>query len=282
MTLREWLERGAAELGAGPHPDKARLDAEMLLLHQAGKDRAWLIAHLDDDFAGCRAIGYAAMLDRRAKGEPVQYIVGECEFYGLPFRVTADVLIPRPETELLVEKALALGRLFKGPRIAEVGTGSGAIPVVLANRLHEAQIAAIDVSQAALAIAKENAYRNHVAARIGFLLGDLLNPVAGEVFDLIVSNPPYVSSCDRESLSVEVRNYEPAMALFAGDDGLAVYRRLIPAAFAALAHGGWIALEIGYGQADAVRDLLQTAQFDHIEFSADLQGIPRVATAQRL
>jgi release factor glutamine methyltransferase len=282
MILRELLEQGAARLAEGPHPTKARLDAETLLLHQTGKERAWLISHLDDDFAGCRAIGYAALLDRRVKGEPIQYIVGECEFYGLPFRVTGDVLIPRPETELLVEKALVLGRRCEEPRIVDVGTGSGAIPVALAHHLSSAQIAATDISQAALAIAKENAERNQVAHRIRFLQGDLLTPVGGEVFDLVLSNPPYVSVDERGALAIEVRDHEPEVALFAGGDGLAIYRRLIPAARAVLVRGGYVALEIGYGQEDPVRHLLQSAGFGSIECAPDLRGIPRVVVGCRV
>jgi release factor glutamine methyltransferase len=288
MTLREVLERGAAQLSTGPHPEKARLDAETLLLSQIGRNRAWLIAHLDDDFAGCRAIGYAALLDRRTKGEPIQYILGECEFYGMPFSVTPDVLIPRPETEQLVEKAAQLIPVFDrgcegfSPRILDVGTGSGAIAISVARNWGPAEITAVDISPAALEVARSNAARLGFAEQIRFLQGDLLAPIAGEVFDLIVSNPPYVPARDRDSLAVEVRDYEPARALFAGDDGFEVYRRLIPAAYAVLARGGFIALEIGYGQADAVRDLLQAANFEAIEFTPDLQGIPRVVTAQKL
>jgi release factor glutamine methyltransferase len=288
MTLREVLERSTVQLGAGPHPEKARLDAETLLLHQIGKNRAWLITHRDDDFAGCRAIGYAALLERRAKGEPIQYILGECEFFGLPFRVTPDVLIPRPETELLVEKAAQLMPVFDrscegfSPRVLDAGTGSGAIAISIAHDWGQAEITAVDISPAALEVARSNAERLGFAEQIRFLQGDLLAPIAGEVFDLIVSNPPYVPAADHDSLAVEVRGYEPRLALFAGVDGLDVYRRLIPTAHAALRHGGYIALEIGYGQADAVRDLLQAADFELIEFTPDLQGIPRVVTAQKL
>jgi len=280
MQLREWLQRGEAQLLAGPHPERARRDAEVLLLRHIGKDRAWLMAHAQDEYAGCGAIGYATLLDRRSKGEPIQYILGEAEFYGLPFRLTSDVLIPRPETEHLVEKVVELSGAFREPRIADVGTGSGAIATAIAHAAPNAQVTAIDLSNAALALARGNAERNGVADRIRFLQGDLLAPVADEQFDILASNPPYVPSADRDTLAVEVRNYEPDLALFAGEDGLAVYRRLIPAAFAVLPSGGLIALEIGYGQAAALRILLAAAGFEHIEFSEDLQEIPRVVTAQ--
>ena len=214
-------------------------------------------------------------------GEPMQYIMGETEFYGLPFRVTPDVLIPRPETEHLVEKAIELAGSFAAPRIVDVGTGSGAIAVGLAHHLPSAQITATDLSDAALAIAQENARASDLAERIRFLNGDLLAPVAGETFDLVVSNPPYVPSTERSSLSVEVRDYEPEVALFAGNDGLDVYRRLIPAAFAVLSSNGFLLLEIGHGQAEVVGQLLRSTGFDDIDFAPDLQGIARVASAQQ-
>ena len=280
MTLREWLRKGEEQLGTGSHADRARRDTETLLLHLVGKNRAWLMTHLDEDFAGCTAIRFASLLDRRQRGEPIQYIVGEAEFFGLPFKVTPDVLIPRPETEHLVEKAIELARLRAASRIVDVCTGSGAIAVALARGLPAAEITATDLSDAALTIARENAKHNGVEPRIRFLQGDLLAPVAGERFDLVVANPPYVPTIDRESMSVEVRDYEPALALFAGVDGLDIYRRLIPAAYAALVPGGFIALEIGYGQAPAVERLLAAAGFRQIEFIPDLQDIPRVACAQ--
>jgi release factor glutamine methyltransferase len=281
MTLREWLRKGEQQLGVGPHADRARRDTETLLLHLVGKNRAWLMAHLDEDFAGCTAIRFASLLDRRFRGEPIQYIVGEAEFFGLPFKVTPDVLIPRPETEHLVEKAIELGRLRAAPRIVDVCTGSGAIAVALAHALPTAGITATDLSEAALTIACENAKLNGVEPRIRFLQGDLLAPVAGERFDLVVANPPYVPTIERDSMAVEVRDHEPALALFAGVDGLDIYRRLISAAPSALVPGGFIALEIGYGQAPAVEGLLAAAGFRQIEFLPDLQNIPRVAYAER-
>jgi release factor glutamine methyltransferase len=282
MTLREWLRKGEEQLGTGPHADRARRDTETLLLHLVGKNRAWLMAHLDEDFGGCTAIRFASLLDRRQRGEPIQYIVGESEFFGLPFKVTPDVLIPRPETEHLVEKAIELGRLRAAPRIVDVCTGSGAIAIALARAIPAAEITATDLSDAALTIARENAQHNGVRPRIRFLQGDLLAPIAGERFDLVVANPPYVPTIDRESMSVEVRDHEPALALFAGVDGLDVYRRLISAAPGVLVPGGFIALEIGYGQARAADELLAAAGFRQIEFIPDLQDIPRVAVAERI
>jgi release factor glutamine methyltransferase len=281
MRLREWLAQAEAQLSSGPHPERARVDGETLLLHLIGKNKAWLMAHADEDFAGCTAIRFASLLERRRKGEPIQYITGEAEFFGLPFRVTRDVLIPRPETEHLVEKTTQLAASFAQPRIVDVGTGSGVIAIALAVHLPNAHITAIDISEAALTVARDNATRSHVSDRIRFLEGDLLNPVADENFDIVVSNPPYVPESDRASLAVEVRDHEPALALFASGDGLSIYRRLIPAAFEVLATGGFIVLEIGYGQQQAVRALLADAGFADIQFISDLQSIPRVAVGKR-
>jgi release factor glutamine methyltransferase len=323
-SLAATIAQATARLAAGPHPERARLDAETLLLHLTAKNRAWLLAHASDEFGGCTAINYAAHVERRLRGEPIQYITGACEFYGLPFRVTPAVLIPRPETEHLVEKALAVAMNFRAPsirrslpdgwesdpapisnnmgapsirrtlpdgweatkaespvRILDIGTGSGAIAVALAYALPQAHITAVDLSPATLDVARANAEQNGVASRIRFLEGDLLAPVEGERFDLIVSNPPYVPEADRASLAVEVREHEPPLALFAGEEGLAIYRRLIPAAAGALVPGGFLVLEIGYGQSDAVRDLLAFSGFHDIVLAADLQGIPRAASAQR-
>jgi release factor glutamine methyltransferase len=278
-SLRHHLDLGEFALKDGPHPERARRDADVLLMHTRKKSRAWLMAHGDELLSDELFLSYTELLERRRRGEPIQYITGETEFYGLPFRVTPEVLIPRPETEHLVEKVIELAARFEQPRIVDVGTGSGAIAVALAHEWLSAVITAIDLSSSALAIARENAKRNEVDLR--FLDGDLLAPVAGECFEIVVSNPPYVPSGDRATLSVEVREYEPALALFAGDDGLDVYCRLIPAAFGALVPGGYVALEIGYGQSKAITELLAKAGFEQIEFVPDLQGIPRVASARR-
>jgi release factor glutamine methyltransferase len=287
--VTEYVVAEAERLRAGPHPERARQDAEMLLRHLLHWDRAYLLAHPQEVMSAEGALRYYALIDRRLTGEPIQYITGETEFYGLPFRVTREVLIPRPETEHLVEKVIELaggwGELGRsgmaGPRIMDVGTGSGAIAVALAVKLPAAAITATDISAAALNVARENAQRNGVAERVRFIEGDMLAPVSEEKFDVVVSNPPYVPESDRESLAVEVREHEPALALFAGEDGLSVYRRLIPEAHEALVSGGFIVVEIGYGQCEAVERLLAESKFGEIEFTADLQGIKRVAAARR-
>jgi release factor glutamine methyltransferase len=280
-TVSDYVFAGAERLRRGPHPERALQDAEFLLMHVLGKDRAWMLAYWKDEINTDASIPYHSVIEQRRNGEPIQYITGEAEFYGLPFRVTRDVLIPRPETEHLVDKLIALAAEMAQPRIVDVGTGSGAIAVSVATKIPSAAIAAIDISAAALDLARENAKRNGVTDRIRFLDGNLLAPVSEKKFDFVVSNPPYVPETDRTSLSVEVREYEPGLALFAGADGLAVYRRLIPAAYDALVPSGWIVLEIGYGQQEAIRTLLAESGFAEIAFTADLQRIPRVACARR-
>lgn len=280
-SLSESIAQAASRLSYGPHPDRARLDAETLLAHALGRNKAWLLAHGEEALPDSAVSCFAEYIERRSFGEPIQYILGETEFYGLPFHVTHDVLIPRPETEHLVEKATELAAGFVQPRIVDVGTGSGAIAIALAHQLQQAVVTAIDLSLPALDIARGNAAHNGVAERIRFLDGDLLKPVAGETFEMVISNPPYVAEHDGNTLAVEVRDYEPAQALFAGADGLATYRRLIPEAFDMLVRGGFLVLEIGYSQEADIRALLADAGFEGIAFTADLQGIPRVASARR-
>jgi release factor glutamine methyltransferase len=280
-SVSEFVFAGAERLSRGPHPDRALQDAELLMMHVLGKDRAWILAYWHDEIGTECTIPYRTVIERRRAGEPIQYITGETEFYGLTFHVTRDVLIPRPETEHSVERVLELAAKFEKPRIVDVGTGSGAIAVSLAHHLFEAKITATDLSMAALDVALENAAHNAVADRIRFVGGDLLTPVAGEQFEIVVSNPPYIAESDRTLLDVEVRDFEPSLALFSGVEGLAIYRRLIPQAYAALVSGGFVVLEIGYGQDAAIKVLLAEAGFAEVGFTADLQGIPRVASAQR-
>jgi release factor glutamine methyltransferase len=281
LPLRLYPKLGETELRDGPYPERAALDSEVLLLHALERDRIWLMTHRSQGMPEEAGKRFSESIKRRLAGEPIQYITGETEFYGLPFRVTQDVLIPRPETEHLVETVIAFAAQFSKPRIVDIGTGSGAIAISLAHKLQDSQITAIDISGEALAVARQNSKLNSVDETIRFLRGDLLAPVTTERFEIIASNPPYVPSADRDSLSVEVRDHEPALALFAGEDGLAIYRRLIPAAYAQLVSRGFLALEIGYGQQEAIRALLGESGFAEIEFLPDLQQIPRVASARK-
>lgn len=280
VTLESWIQNGESRLRTGPHPERARRDAELLALQLIHRDKAFMIAHPEAKLSAEGAVRYYALIERRLSGEPIQYIIGETEFFGLNFHVNRDVLIPRPETEHLVEKVLALAKGFDKPRIVDVGTGSGAIAVALAHEIPSTQMAATDISEPALAVARGNAKQNCVADRIRFLQGDLLSPVASERFDFVVSNPPYVSENDRATLAVEVREHEPSSALFAGTNGLDIYRRLIPGARAVIVAGGFLAVEVGCGQAAAVAGLFKDAGFAQIEFVADLQGIDRVVVGQ--
>jgi len=281
MTLRTLVEQAEGELRFGPHPQRARLDAETLLLHLLKQNRAWLFAHSSDEVRTTAAEAFDALVSRRLSGEPVQYITGSAEFFGLPFSVAPGVLIPRPETELLVEEVLRLANQIQQPRIADIGTGSGIIAIALAHALPHARITAVDLSKQALTIAGKNALQNQVTNRITFVEGDLFAPLAGLSFDIIASNPPYVPEADRDSLSVEVREYEPEGALFAGEDGLSIYKRLIPEAREYLAPGGWLIMEIGYGQQPAIETILLVDGYREVYFVPDYQGIPRVACGQK-
>ncbi len=283
MTFRESVSAAEAKLLQSPHPGRARLDAETLLLHALNQDRAWLLAHWDDEAEADTKCAYDELVARRQTGEPIQYITCSSEFFGLPFSVGPGVLIPRPETEHLVEEVIRLAREFGSMplRIADIGTGSGIIAVAVAHALPHAQVSAIDSSAQALAIALENARRHHLEDRIQFFEGDLLAPLANQRFSIIASNPPYIPLQDRDSLSIEVREHEPHSALFGGDDGLAIYRRLIPEAHDLLAPNGWLVLEIGYGQQPAIEQLLQANGYREIRFIPDYQSIPRVAAGRR-
>ena len=241
------------------------------------RDRAWLLAHPEAELTPPQAAAYQAMLERRARHEPMQYILGEQEFYGLRFRVTPAVLIPRPETEHLVEAVLERLPKHTPVRIADVGTGSGAIAVALARKLPLAQIDALDLSQEALQIAQENGRVHEVDKRVRFILSDLLQAVRTEPYDCVVSNPPYVA--DSEVLEPQVSAWEPREALYAGPSGLEVYRRLIPEAHRQLNPGGMLAVELGWGQADAVAALLDRTLWSAPQQVTDLQGIARVLVA---
>jgi release factor glutamine methyltransferase len=275
-SARDQLAAGTAILAASS--SAPRRDAELLLRHALRKDRAWLLAHPEIVLTETQAAEYTALLARRAQHEPIQYIFGEQEFFGLRFRVTPAVLIPRPETEHLVEAVLARVPRDRAVRIADVGTGSGAIAVALASALPHAQIDALDISEAALAIAGLNAQANGVSERVHFHRSDLLESVRQRRFDAIVSNPPYVATTD--TLEPQVQDWEPHAALFAGADGLDIYRGMLPPAQVLLREGGLLALELGAGQEEPLRALFsEVGGFTDLMFLPDLQGIPRVALA---
>ena len=269
MTVRTALTQGQ-QLLEQANLGEPRLTAEVLLMRATGHDRAWLYAHGNDELIEVWWIHYGRYLHQRIKGEPTQYITGRQEFYGREFRVTPDVLIPRPETEHLIEAALT--RTAK--TILDIGTGSGAIAVTLALETN-AHVSATDISLAALGTAQQNAAA--LDARIAFVACDLGAAFADGSFDLVISNPPYVRGRDRASLQPEVRDHEPSLALFGGEDGLAVYRRLVPEASRLLRTGGWLMMELG--DARAVREMC--AGWGGVEILNDLAGIPRVLIARR-
>jgi len=282
MTRRQALLSASETLSADPHlRDTAARDAELLLLNQLAIDRVQLFTNPDRELTKEEELSFRQSVRRRAAREPIQYITGEQEFYGILLHVTPAVLIPRPETEHLVEAVLKLLPADRPQTIADIGTGSGAIAIALAAHLPHAAITALDISTEALAVAHANARAHDMAHRIQFLQSDLLSVLSPETqaFDAIVSNPPYVAETDRDTLHPQVRNYEPATALFAGETGLEIYRRLIPQALLALKPNGLLAFEIGYGQQIALASLLET--WRNVSFVNDLQHIPRVALARR-
>jgi release factor glutamine methyltransferase len=269
MDLRTALLQGR-QLLEDAKVTAPQLTAEVLLAHAVGRDRAWLYAHSDEELREVWWIHYGRYLHQRMQGTPTQHITGHQEFYGREFRVTPDVLIPRPETEHLIEAALRV----PARSILDVGTGSGSIAVTLALEA-KARVIASDISSAALRVAAENARR--LGAEVRFVGGDLASPFADASFDLVVSNPPYIPA--DESLPREVREHEPGIALYGGADGLEIYRRLIPEAARVLEPGGRLIMELGHRLADAVQAML--TGWDSVTLDSDLAGIPRVITAVR-
>jgi release factor glutamine methyltransferase len=261
-----------------------RLDAEVLLCALLKKGRAILYSHPGEQLTEKEYEEYQQWIERRKHGEPVAYIVGKREFWSLPFEVSRHVLIPRPETEILVEevlKACAAGRV-KNPRILEIGTGCGAISVSLASELKEAYIVATDISREAIAVAMKNARNNGVENQISFLIGDLFQPVSGK-FDTIVSNPPYISEEEYDDLPSEIQKFEPRLALCAGTDGTEYHGAIIREAISYLETGGSLLMEMGAGQKDRIENMLKESHlYDNIAFRADYAGINRVSIARRI
>lgn len=265
---------------AGIPEREASLDAEALARHVLECDRATLVTRGRDAVPSAFDRLYQPLIARRAAREPIAYIIGEREFWGLDFIVTPDVLIPRPETELIVEEAMATASRMLTRRIIDVGTGSGCLAVALAIEFASARIVATDISSPALAVATRNAERHNVIGRITFVETDLLDGI-DEPADLIVSNPPYVPRTDAATIQPEVGRYEPPAALYAGDDGLAVIRRLLAAAAPRLGEAGWLIVEFGLGQEAALRAAVAGAGWHVARIRPDLQGIPRVAVLSR-
>jgi release factor glutamine methyltransferase len=316
MNIRAALKEGLARLREA-HTPSFTLAAELLLLHVIGRDRAWLYAHPEDELSPADAARYRELLARRAADEPTQHLTGKQEFWGLEFEVTPDVLIPRPETEHLIEVALdrlavrelRAGRPQKtrgeGLLIADVGTGSGCIAIALAHELPAATIFATDISPAALVVARRNAARHNVLARIQFIECNLLDalpvgarhavplqssganhesPVTNHespLLDLLVSNPPYIGQREAASLPREVREHEPASALFGGEEGYEFYAALVAESAERLAPGGLLVLELGHDSLPAVRPLFDTPAWTAVAVTNDLAGIPRVLAAER-
>jgi len=297
MDLRAALKEGMARLRAGRVPSHT-LAAELLLMHVLECDRTWLYAHPEERLDAAALERYRELVARRIAGTPTQYLTGKQEFWGLEFEVTPDVLIPRPETEHVVEVALErLGQPRReggglprgsGLRIADVGTGSGCLAVALARELPGARVYATEVSAAALRVARGNAARHGVAERIEFVQCNLLDGLVGWPratghsplsFDLIVSNPPYVGRREADLLPREVREHEPEQALFAGEHGTELYAALIEQAGRLLAPGGLLVLEMGYGALARVRSLLAAPHWTAVTVTNDLAGIPRVIAA---
>jgi release factor glutamine methyltransferase len=273
------LERGASELERVGVAD-SRFQAELLLRHALGCSREALLARLHEPVPAEASGHFFQLVERRRGRVPVQYVVGTQEFYGLSFRVTPAVLIPRPESEGIVEEALAELGGTDEPTIVDVGCGSGCLAVAIAHALPGARLTATDASPAALAIARENSLRHGVADRIEFLEGDLLDPLTLRDVDAIVSNPPYIADVDLENLEPEVSEHEPRQALSGGADGLSVIERLLPAAHRALCNGGLLFMEIGHDQDRRVRTLLESSGLTHLRTTRDLAGIPRVIVAR--
>jgi release factor glutamine methyltransferase len=276
MLLQNTLHAAVDRLTAA-HVGSPRMNAEVLLMFTLSCDRAYLYAHPERELSADETTRYDDALSQRAQGVPSQYITGHQEFWGIDLIVTPAVLIPRPETEHLIEALLPLAKKMPHAKIVDVGTGSGCIALALAKELPGADIHATDISPQALEIAKANAARHGLESRVAFHEADLLDDLP-QGFDFIISNPPYVGESEEEAVQLEVRKFEPRNAVFAGTTGIEVIARLITEARAKLAPSGWLIIEISGTIVDEVRHLL--ANWDNIEIRNDLQRIARVALAR--
>jgi release factor glutamine methyltransferase len=278
-TVQQWLQTARQQLAQFVPPDEASMEAQILLMHVLNVNRAWLIAHATDSLSAISLNTTESLLQRRLQGEPVAHILGSREFFGLALKVTPDTLIPRPDTETLVEAAL---EKINGPmRVLDLGTGTGAIALAIAKHAPACKVVAVDASAGALAVAAENAATlqlNNVQCITSHWFSAL---PASNKFDLIVSNPPYIESSDPHLQRGDLR-FEPISALASGVDGLQDIRQIIVQAPAYLNAGGWLMLEHGYNQAEAVQQLLQAVGLQQIQTLHDLGGNPRVTLGQWL
>lgn len=285
-TISQAIIEGSRRLRAAG-VDHDRLTAGLLLRHLIGVERTHLLTRSEEQIGADQYRDYLELVERRAAGEPLQYVTGHQEFYELDFIVTPDVLIPRPETEFLIERVMKLAEESERDSllIVDVGTGSGCIAVTIAKLLPGARLIATDVSPAALTVAQRNAERNRVRDRIEFLEGDLLEPLAERglqgAVDILASNPPYVNQDGRQLLQREVREWEPHEALFGGADGLDFYRRLLAETAPILKPQGYLVLEIGFSQLEAISEIVSGSGLRLCDVTRDLQGIPRVLCLQR-
>lgn len=276
MSIRD-LVQGARDrfVSAGISASSAALDAEVLARRALGWDRARFLTDRNEQASSSFVLTYEPLVARRERREPVSYILGTREFWALDFEVGPDVLIPRHETELVVEETLALVGTTGRPRIVDVGTGSGCIAIVLAREIPGARVLATDVSAGALAVARRNAARHGVLDRVSFIETSFLDGIENGV-DVIVSNPPYVPSASKPAVTPEVRDYEPHVAVFTGDNGLEGVRSVLRGAASKLAPGGWLIMEFGCGQDDSVVSLVHAVDgLDLVKVRHDLQDIPR-------
>jgi release factor glutamine methyltransferase len=281
MQLKQALASAIDRLEAAD-VGSPRMNAEVLLRFVLGVNRAYLYAHPERELTAEDEARYDEVLAQRATGMPSQYITGHQEFWGLDFIVSSAVLIPRPETEHLVETVLELARDVAQPKLVDVGTGSGCVALALAHELKSAEVYAVDVSGEALEIARANASRLQLDSAVRFMQSKVLQALAGvDDFDFVVSNPPYVGFGEADKVQKSVRDFEPRVAVFAGEQGLDVIGPLIEQSQRALKPGGWLAVEIGYSMRDAVGSLLSPTMWEDVRAVPDLQGIPRVVAARK-
>ena len=283
MRLKQALD-SAYELFIANDVPSPRLNAELLLMFVLGRERAYLYAHPERELSAEEQAEFDEVIRERARGCPTQYITGHQEFWGLDLLVSPAVLIPRPETEHVLETVLELVKEYyrENPhklRMIDIGAGSGCIALALASELPQAEIHGCDVSEEALEMARVNAARLGLGNRVLFRKSDLLSTYAGEKFDFVISNPPYVGESEADKVQKQVREFEPKIAVFCGAEGMDIYRRLIPEAKEALNPGGWLVTEIGYSSEPKVRELL--AGWADVQVTPDLRGIPRVIAAKR-